>query len=113
MSATLGLIDYGMGNLHSVNKAFQRLDRPLKSVSSPDDLNGCEALILPGVGAFDPAMERLEETGLVPFLKSWNQDGKPLLGICLGLQLLFEQFDEGRSMRALVFFPDGWSGCRN
>ena len=95
MSATLGLIDYGMGNLHSVNKAFQRLDRPLKSVSSPDDLNGCEALILPGVGAFDPAMERLEETGLVPFLKSWNQDGKPLLGICLGLQLLFDSSSEG------------------
>ena len=83
-----------MGNLHSVVKAFERLDRTLQTVRSPQDLEGCDALILPGVGAFDPAMARLEATGLVPFLQTWGND-RPLLGICLGLQLLFQSSSEG------------------
>ena len=95
MGTRVGLIDYGMGNLFSVEKAFWRLQKPLKLVRSPNDLFDCDALILPGVGSFDPALERLKETKLIPHLETWNKENKPLLGICLGLQLLFESSDEG------------------
>ena len=95
MIPRLGLIDYGMGNLHSVQKAFQRLNQSLNVVQSPTDLNDIEALILPGVGSFDPAMNQLKQTELIPYLKLWGEEDKPLLGICLGLQLLFESSDEG------------------
>ena len=86
-----------MGNLHSVETSFERLGQPLAHVHAPEDLKGCDALILPGVGAFDPAMDKLNSSGLVPHLRSWNDEQRPLLGICLGLQLLFERSDEGHS----------------
>jgi glutamine amidotransferase len=92
----IGLIDYGMGNLHSVQTSFQRLGVTLCIVQDPEQVQRCDALILPGVGAFDPAMHQLEATGLVPELKLWGTDDRPLLGICLGLQLLFDSSDEGR-----------------
>ena len=92
----IGLIDYGMGNLFSVQQAFKRLNQPLILVNNIDNLNICDALILPGVGAFDHAMINLENTGLIPLLIDWVNNGKPLFGICLGLQLLFESSDEGR-----------------
>ena len=91
----LGLIDYGMGNLHSVQQAFQRLGATVEAVHGPELAADVDALVLPGVGAFDPAMERLAEAGLIPALRSWCAEGRPLLGICLGLQLLFEASDEG------------------
>ena len=95
----LGLIDYGMGNLHSVQRAFERLGAevlPLAGGSAREDtLASCDALVLPGVGAFDPAMERLEQAGLDRLLQEWCAADRPLLGICLGLQLLFEASDEG------------------
>jgi len=96
LSLNLGLIDYGMGNLHSVEKCLERLDQGCSLIHNADDLEGVDALILPGVGAFDPAMANLRATGLVPHLLRWGQEDRPLLGICLGLQLLFEQSDEGR-----------------
>ncbi|WP_216904781.1 imidazole glycerol phosphate synthase subunit HisH [Synechococcus sp. CCY 9618] len=92
----IGLIDYGMGNLHSVQRSFARLGADLETVHGPADLDHCEALVLPGVGAFDPAMERLRASGLDAALRRSCADGRPLLGICLGLQLLFESSDEGR-----------------
>tara|TARA_B100001057_G_scaffold465587_1_gene521890 strand:- start:169 stop:819 length:651 start_codon:yes stop_codon:yes gene_type:complete len=94
---TLGLIDYGMGNLHSVNQSMKRLGQQPRPVRNREDLIGVDALILPGVGAFDPAMANLTATGLVPHLQDWVSDDRPLLGICLGLQLLFEGSDEGSS----------------
>ena len=96
MSLNLGLIDYGMGNLHSVETCLERLGERCRLIKSADQLDGIDALILPGVGAFDPAMANLRATGLVPHLMSWGEDNRPLLGICLGLQLLFEQRDEGK-----------------
>ncbi|KGG17747.1 Imidazole glycerol phosphate synthase amidotransferase subunit [Prochlorococcus sp. MIT 0603] len=84
-----------MGNLHSVEQSFKRLHQPLKIVKEEKDIDECHALILPGVGAFDPAMRNLKQTNLIPKLKEWNKSNKPLLGICLGLQLLFESSDEG------------------
>lgn len=95
-----------MGNLHSVQTSFNRLGQPLVQVRTPKDLNGCDALILPGVGAFDPAMEKLQSAGLVPSLRKWHQDGHPLLGICLGLQLLFESSSEGHAEGLGIFEGD-------
>lgn len=93
----LGLIDYGMGNLHSVQRAFERLGASVEPLQGPEGLGGCDALVLPGVGAFDPAMERLRAAGLDQALRRATEAGQPLLGICLGLQLLFEGSDEGQS----------------
>jgi glutamine amidotransferase len=93
----IGLIDYGMGNLHSVQRTFARLGAELVSVHGPAELETCDALVLPGVGAFDPAMERLRSAGLAPALRRSCASGRPLLGICLGLQLLFEASEEGRT----------------
>jgi glutamine amidotransferase len=91
----IGLIDYGMGNLHSVQRAFERLGASLVPVHQAEAMASCDALVLPGVGAFDPAMERLERSGLASAIRRWCAAGRPLLGICLGLQLLFEGSDEG------------------
>ena len=95
--AKIGLIDYGMGNLYSVQQAFKRLNQPLDVISGVKTLRSCDALILPGVGAFDPAMMNLRKTELIPSILNWINNGKPLFGICLGLQLLFETSEEGIS----------------
>lgn len=92
----LGLVDYGMGNLHSVQRAFERLGAEVVPVQGAAAMEGCTALVLPGVGAFDPAMERLAAAALVEPLRRSCAAGRPLLGICLGLQLLFERSEEGR-----------------
>ena len=93
----IGLIDYGMGNLFSVQQAFKRVNQPLDIICDIKTLQSCDALILPGVGAFHPAMMNLRKTELVPSIIDWINNGKPLFGICLGLQLLFETSDEGTS----------------
>ena len=92
----IGLIDYGMGNLHSVQRAFERLGCSIAVVTDAAAMDACTALVLPGVGAFDPAMERLETSGLASSIRQWCRADRPLLGICLGLQLLFERSDEGQ-----------------
>ena len=93
--AKIGLIDYGMGNLFSVQQAFKRINQPLDIICDIKKLKFCDALILPGVGSFDPAMTNLKKTNLIPSIIDWVNNWKPLLGICLGLQLLFESSDEG------------------
>lgn len=93
----IGLIDYGMGNLHSVQRCFERLDAEVVPVSAAAAMEGCDALVLPGVGAFDPAMARLGESGLDGAILASCFAGRPLLGICLGLQLLFDASDEGQA----------------
>ncbi len=87
----IGIIDYGMGNLHSVSKALERLQFPYLISGNPDELMECDAFILPGVGAFPDAMKNLDTTGLRTFLDQHVYQQKPLLGICLGMQLLFEK----------------------
>ncbi len=92
----IGIIDYGMGNIFSVRKSLLRLGVDVAVVQTTNDLINCQALILPGVGSFDPAINSLKNTGLIPNLIDFISTGKPFLGICLGLQLLFEKSEEGK-----------------
>lgn len=88
-SPVVGIVDYGMGNLMSVSKAFESLGAlPLVS-GEPDDLMRAEGLVLPGVGAFHDCVANLKRNSLDEFVVSWIREGKPFLGICLGLQVLF------------------------
>ncbi|MFT4417160.1 imidazole glycerol phosphate synthase subunit HisH [Fredinandcohnia humi] len=90
----IGIIDYGMGNLYSVSKALERMNYNYVISSSPEELSKAKGLILPGVGSFKDAIEILNETGLAYFIKETVAAGTPLLGICLGMQLLFEESEE-------------------
>lgn len=101
----IGIIDYGMGNLHSVTKAVERLGRDCFLSESPAELAKADRLILPGVGAFPDGMEELNKRNLADFIKQWINDGKPLLGICLGMQLLFDESDENGSTMGLGILP--------
>ncbi len=84
-----------MGNMHSVKKALENLDEEVLLINQNNQIKDCKALILPGVGSFDPAMSNLSKTDLIYHIKKWINAGKSFLGICLGLQLLFESSDEG------------------
>ena len=84
-----------MGNIHSVTKALKSLDEEIILIKNNQQLKECKALILPGVGSFDPAINNLNNTDLIIDIKNWINSGKSFLGICLGLQLLFESSDEG------------------
>lgn len=91
----IGIIDYGMGNLHSVQNACRHLGLESVISSDPAVLAGCSRLILPGVGAFGDMMANLKRDGLIPFLNQQVlKEKKPLLGICLGMQALFESSEE-------------------
>ena len=87
----IGIVDYGMGNLFSVYNAIERLGADSVISSDPAVLNECDGLILPGVGAFGDAIEKLRNTGLDVVIQAQAKSGKPILGICLGMQLLFER----------------------
>lgn len=91
------LVDYGMGNLRSVQKAFEVCGAKVKISSSASDIANASKIVLPGVGAFGEAMRELKKRGLVAVLKKKIEQGTPYLGLCLGLQLLFEKSDEGRT----------------
>ncbi len=87
----IGIIDYGVGNLKSVKNSLDFLNIPNKIVSKPDEISTCEKIILPGVGAFGAAMEKLNMLGFAEVIKKFAANQKPILGICLGMQLLFEE----------------------
>ncbi|SEG79194.1 imidazole glycerol phosphate synthase subunit HisH [Paenibacillus sp. UNC499MF] len=101
----IAIIDYGMGNLHSVSKAVERLGCESVVSSDPDILAKAEGLILPGVGAFGDAMEQLRSLGLDRLLREQTAQGKPLLGICLGMQLLFTSSEEYGEHEGLNLLP--------
>ncbi|MBL8829686.1 MAG: imidazole glycerol phosphate synthase subunit HisH [Planctomycetaceae bacterium] len=86
----IAIIDYGMGNLRSVQKGFEQVGHSATITSDPAVIAKAERVVLPGVGAFGDAMRELNDRGLVEPIKSFINRGKPFLGICLGLQLLFE-----------------------
>jgi imidazole glycerol-phosphate synthase subunit HisH len=91
----IAIIDYGMGNLRSVQKAFETVDAKVQVTHTVSDILKADKVVLPGVGAMGPAMQKLQELGLDGPIRKVVRDGKPFLGICLGLQLLFERSSEG------------------
>ena len=99
------IVDYGMGNLRSVSKALESLGAKVRVTSDPQDVWAAEKLILPGVGAFPAAMQELTTRKLVDPIKSALAKGTRYLGICLGLQLLFDESDEGQGAKGLGIIP--------
>ena len=97
----IAIIDYGAGNLQSVRKAFDYLGVPTQVTSEPQVLLNAEAAILPGVGAFGDSMQALESVGMVQPIRDFVASNRPFLGICLGMQLLFEGSEESPGVPGL------------
>jgi imidazole glycerol-phosphate synthase subunit HisH len=101
----IAIIDYGMGNLHSVSMAVERLGYEVVITADPDLIMKADGVILPGVGAFGDAMEQLRTSGLDEVAIRYAGSGKPLLGICLGMQLLFTRSEEHGNHEGLNLLP--------
>jgi len=101
----IAIIDYGMGNLHSVSKAVERLGYEAVVTADHDQIMSAAGAILPGVGAFGDAMNNLRLSGLDEITRQYAASGKPLLGICLGMQLLFTQSEEHGTHEGLGLLP--------
>ncbi|MFF2909147.1 imidazole glycerol phosphate synthase subunit HisH [Paenibacillus sp. NPDC057934] len=101
----VAIVDYGMGNLHSVSKAVERLGCESLVTGDREQILAADSVILPGVGAFGDAMEHLRENGLDTVVKEVAAAGQPLLGICLGMQLLFSSSQEHGSHDGLDILP--------
>ena len=100
----IAIMDYGVGNLFSVEKAFLYLGADAKITNDAEVLRRADKIVLPGVGAFGDCMKNLQASGMIPVLKERVQAGVPLLGICVGLQILFEGSDESPEAEGLGFF---------
>lgn len=98
------IIDYGAGNLHSVQNALKSLGEETVVTNDKELILSAERLILPGVGAFGDAMQKLNESGLCDVIKEYVKSGKPFMGICLGLQLMFEESEETPGVEGLGIF---------
>lgn len=104
MKNEIVIIDYGMGNLHSVSKAVEAVGAVPIVTADKKIISAAEKIILPGVGAFGDCMKNLQATGLVPELIKHIKSGKGFLGICLGMQLLFESSEESPGVAGLRIF---------
>ena len=100
----IAVIDYGVGNLFSVEKALIAAGGEVVVTSDAETIKNADKLVLPGVGAFGDCMKNLENTGLTNIIKEEIQNKKPLLGICVGLQLLFEKSEESPGVKGLGIF---------
>ena len=100
----IAILDYGVGNLFSLRSSLSCLGLESKLTADPGELRAADRIILPGVGAFGDAMDKLKDTGLVPLIREESQK-KPLLGICLGMQLLFDESCEYGRHEGLGFVP--------
>jgi glutamine amidotransferase len=101
----IGILDYGMANLRSVQKAFAHVGHPADIISSPEQVDACERLVLPGVGAFANAVATLRGQGLDEPIRRHIDRGRLFLGICLGLQMLFDVGYEEGEWRGLGILP--------
>jgi glutamine amidotransferase len=101
----IAIVDYGMGNLRSVEKAVARTGAAVRVTSDPRQIREARGVVLPGVGAFGACMENLASRGLVEPVRDAVASGRPFLGICLGLQLLFEESEEFGPIRGLGILP--------
>jgi imidazole glycerol-phosphate synthase subunit HisH len=102
--AKIAVIDYDMGNLHSACKGLEEAGATTHVTDRANELLSADAVVLPGVGAFDPAMQHLQARDLAPVIRDIIASGKPFLGICLGLHILFEGSEEGKEP-GLGIFP--------
>ena len=98
------IVDYGLGNILSVKRGLERCGGDVFVSSSPEEIMHAERLVLPGVGAFPKGIRLLEEKGLTSSLQDYSLQGRPLLGVCLGMQLLFESSDEFTQTMGLGIF---------
>jgi glutamine amidotransferase len=101
----IAIIDYGMGNLRSVQKGFERVGFPAELTSDPEKVLQADKIVLPGVGAFPTCMKNLEKFGLIEPIREVIRQGKPFLGICMGLQVLFDEGEEFGSHKGLGIIP--------
>ena len=97
----IGIINYGVGNLQSVKNSLDFLNIPNKIIKKPSGITACDKIILPGVGAFGAAMDRLNNLGFAKKIQEFADKKKPILGICLGMQLLFDKSEEYGSHQGL------------
>jgi glutamine amidotransferase len=95
----IGIVDYGAGNLHSVQKAFEYLGKNCTILRDPGDLGKVARVVLPGVGSFGHALKEIQKKKWFAPLRDWLDEDRPFLGICLGMQLLFESSDESPGVR--------------
>ncbi len=103
----IALIDYGMGNLHSVAKAIERVGGHIRLVKTPEELKNCDRIVLPGVGAFRDCIGALHQNGLDEAIKHRCAGGTPFLGICLGMQVLLSRSSEFGEYKGLDMIPGG------
>ncbi|MZP31077.1 imidazole glycerol phosphate synthase subunit HisH [Heliobacterium undosum] len=101
----IAIIDYGMGNLRSVQKGLEKAGYAGFVTNDPEAVRSAPGVILPGVGAFADAMENLRQSGMIPPIMETVAAGKPFLGICLGFQLMFDASEEGGHFEGLGIFP--------
>ena len=101
----IAIIDYGMGNLFSLSSSLKSLGYEVEITADPERLRAADKLFLPGVGAFRDAQERLFSTGLADLIRELAAEGKPLMGICLGMQLLFDKSYEYGEYEGLGLIP--------
>jgi glutamine amidotransferase len=101
----IAVVDYGAGNLHSIVRALERQALAPRIVEAPDGLAAADALVLPGDGAFGPAMARFRARGFVEAVRAFVRSGRPFLGVCLGMQLLFEESEEDGRHAGLGILP--------
>ena len=97
----IAIIDYGMGNIHSVQKALEAMGAKTRVTNQPSEIKASDKVVLPGVGAFDDAMQELKRENLISALKEHIKSKKIFLGICLGMQLLFKESEEVRNSKGL------------
>jgi glutamine amidotransferase len=97
----IAIIDYGMGNIHSVNKALQLYGAQTIITNKPQEIKSADKAVLPGVGAFDDAIQELKKQDLVTYILEYVNNKKPFLGICLGMQLLFQESEEAKKSKGL------------
>jgi imidazole glycerol-phosphate synthase subunit HisH len=101
----IGVVDYGVGNIRSITNVLAKFDCKVILSYSKKELLDCDGLILPGVGAFKHAMSKLKNKRLDQILKLYVESGKPFLGICLGMQMLFDESNEFGNSKGLGFIP--------
>jgi glutamine amidotransferase len=104
VNSRIAIINYGMGNLRSVSQALQAVGAEIHLCETPDEVGAADGLVLPGVGALGDCVDALNASGFAPFVREWIAADRPFLGVCLGLQALFETSEEG-NIKGLGIFP--------